>query len=45
MPWLKPVWDVDLFIGADIFTQGAIFSAAIVKLHCPYWRPIKICTP
>jgi GT2 family glycosyltransferase len=31
LPWLKPVWDVDLFIGADIFTPGAIFSAAIVR--------------
>jgi GT2 family glycosyltransferase len=31
LPWLKPVWDIDLFIGADIFTPGAIFSAAIVN--------------
>ncbi|WP_046489747.1 glycosyltransferase family 2 protein [Pseudomonas veronii] len=31
LPWLKPVWDVDLFIGADIFTPGAIFSAAIIN--------------
>ncbi|MCF7545257.1 glycosyltransferase family 2 protein [Pseudomonas petrae] len=31
LPWLKPVWDVDLFIGADIFTPGAIFSATIVN--------------
>ena len=31
LPWLKPVWDIDLFIGADIFTPGAIFGAAIVK--------------
>lgn len=30
-PWFKPVWDIDLFIGADIFSAGAIFSAAIVK--------------
>ncbi|ESW38245.1 MULTISPECIES: glycosyltransferase family 2 protein [Pseudomonas] len=30
MPWLKPVWDIDLFIGADIFTPGAIFGASIV---------------
>lgn len=30
-PWLKPVWDIDLFIGADIFTPGAIFGAAVVK--------------
>ena len=25
-PWLKPVWDIDLFIGADVFSQGAIFA-------------------
>ncbi|AUA32247.1 glycosyltransferase [Pseudomonas sp. SGAir0191] len=31
LPWLKPVWDIDLFIGADIFTPGAIFGADIVK--------------
>ena len=31
LPWLKPVWDVDLFIGADIFTPGAIFSTAIIN--------------
>lgn len=31
LPWLKPVWDVDLFIGADIFTPGAIFSSDILQ--------------
>ncbi|MDH1550104.1 MULTISPECIES: glycosyltransferase family 2 protein [Pseudomonas] len=31
LPWLKPVWDIDLFIGADIFTPGAIYSANIIK--------------
>lgn len=30
-PWLKPVWDIDLFIGADIFTPGAIYSAGIIE--------------
>lgn len=30
-PWLKPTWDMDLFIGADIFTPGAIFGAAVVE--------------
>ncbi|WP_449431678.1 glycosyltransferase family 2 protein [Pseudomonas putida] len=30
LPWLKPVWDIDLFIGADIFTPGAILSSGIV---------------
>lgn len=31
LPWFKPVWDIDLFIGADIFTPGAIYGAEIVK--------------
>lgn len=31
LPWLKPEWDMDLFIGADIFTAGAIFSSKIVE--------------
>lgn len=31
LPWLKPVWDIDLFIGADIFSPGAIYSANILK--------------
>lgn len=31
LPWLKPVWDIDLFIGADIFTPGAIFSTDIIQ--------------
>lgn len=30
LPWLKPVWDIDLFIGTDIYTPGSIFSATIV---------------
>ena len=30
LPWLKPVWDIDLFIGADIFSPGAIYGAHIV---------------
>jgi GT2 family glycosyltransferase len=31
LPWLKPVWDIDLFIGADIFSPGAIFCADIIR--------------
>lgn len=31
LPWFKPVWDIDLFIGADIFSDGAIFGADIVQ--------------
>lgn len=30
-PWLKPVWDMDLFIGADVFMPGAIFSATVIE--------------
>ncbi len=30
-PWLKPVWDIDLFIGADIFTPGAIYGIKILE--------------
>ncbi|MBK4991009.1 glycosyltransferase family 2 protein [Pseudomonas sp. S36] len=30
-PWLKPVWDIDLFIGADIFSPGAIYGSIIIK--------------
>ena len=30
-PWLKPVWDIDLFIGADLFSAGAIFNSALLK--------------
>lgn len=30
-PWFKPVWDLDLFIGADIFSDGAIYSSEIVQ--------------
>ncbi|MBA1193703.1 glycosyltransferase family 2 protein [Pseudomonas entomophila] len=29
-PWLKPVWDLDLFIGADVFMPGAIFGSEII---------------
>jgi len=30
-PWLKPVWDIDLFIGADVFSPGAIFTAPTLE--------------
>jgi GT2 family glycosyltransferase len=30
-PWLKPVWDIDLFIGADVFSPGAIFAARTLE--------------
>jgi GT2 family glycosyltransferase len=29
-PWLKPVWDLDLFISFDVFTPGSIFGKHIV---------------
>jgi GT2 family glycosyltransferase len=30
-PWLKPAWDIDLFIGEDVFSPGAIFSMSAVN--------------
>lgn len=30
-PWLKPAWDIDIFISTDIYMQGAIFSAEILE--------------
>lgn len=38
-PWFKPVWDIDLFIGADIFTPGAIFGAGIVQQTLALLKP------
>jgi len=31
LPWLKPTWDIDFFIGADVFTPGAIYSTHVIK--------------
>ncbi|MRT60349.1 glycosyltransferase [Pseudomonas sp. CAH-1] len=45
LPWLKPVWDIDLFIGADIFTPGAIFSASIVKQALALLKTRGVNTP
>ncbi|GAA5233041.1 glycosyltransferase [Verticiella sediminum] len=30
-PWLKPAWDIDLYLGVDLVTPGAIWSADIVR--------------
>jgi GT2 family glycosyltransferase len=30
-PWLKPAWDPDYFFGNDIFSIGALYSAAILR--------------
>ena len=30
-PWLKPAWDIDLFLGADLVTPGAAYGADIVR--------------
>lgn len=30
-PWLKPAWDPDYFMGSDIFTIGALYSADILR--------------
>ncbi len=40
LPWLKPVWDIDLFIGADIFTPGAIFSSTILNQALALLTPL-----
>ncbi|KQQ65562.1 glycosyl transferase [Pseudomonas sp. Leaf127] len=40
LPWFKPVWDIDLFIGADIFTPGAIFSSTILNQALALLTPL-----
>lgn len=30
-PWLKPAWDIDLFLGADIVTPGSVYHASLVR--------------
>lgn len=40
LPWFKPVWDIDLFIGADIFTPGAIFSSTILNKALTLLTPL-----
>lgn len=30
-PWLKPAWDINLFLGADIVTPGSVYSAHLVR--------------
>lgn len=29
-PWFKPAWDIDLYIGADIFSPGCILSRQVI---------------
>ncbi|MFK4136212.1 glycosyltransferase [Pseudomonas luteola] len=29
-PWLKPSWDIDLFLGVDLFTPGAMFRRDVI---------------
>lgn len=41
LPWFKPVWDIDLFVGADIFTPGAIFSSAILNQALSLLTPLE----
>lgn len=31
-PWLKPAWDIDLFLGTDIVTPGSAYSAELVRM-------------
>lgn len=35
-PWLKPAWDPDLFLGCDIFSLGALYSADILQQALTY---------
>jgi GT2 family glycosyltransferase len=44
-PWLKPVWDIDLFIGADIFTPGAIFGSSIITQALTLFNTCKRSLP
>lgn len=30
-PWLKPGWDVNLFLGADLYTPGSAWSAGLAR--------------
>lgn len=30
-PWFKPSWDLDLYLGADLFTAGALFGRDIIQ--------------
>ncbi|TWI49286.1 GT2 family glycosyltransferase [Pseudomonas duriflava] len=29
-PWLKPAWDLDLFLGVDLFSEGALFRRDVL---------------
>ncbi|MGE6318935.1 glycosyltransferase family 2 protein [Pseudomonas oryzihabitans] len=31
-PWFKPSWDLDLYLGADLFTAGALFGRDVIQL-------------
>ena len=35
-PWFKPAWDFDYFLGSDVFTMGALYSAAILNQAVDY---------
>lgn len=30
-PWFKPSWDINLFLGADVYTTGTAWSAALAR--------------
>ena len=30
-PWFKPSWDLDLYLGADLFTAGALFGRDVIQ--------------
>lgn len=29
-PWFKPSWDLDLYLGSDLFTETALFGRAVI---------------
>jgi GT2 family glycosyltransferase len=33
-PWLKPVWDIDLFMGADVYSAGCIIAMSALRECC-----------
>ncbi|KTT65405.1 glycosyl transferase [Pseudomonas oryzihabitans] len=30
-PWFKPSWDLDLYLGVDLFTEGALFGRDVIQ--------------
>ena len=30
-PWFKPSWDLDLYLGTDLFTEAALFGCTVIQ--------------